>query len=116
MKKILAIILILACVLSLCACGGDGGSGDEGGKTAEGKVKLSIGIPSNALVLDHDKNALTNWIEKECNVELTFIEYSGGTDVATQITTTVAGRKELPDILFGIDLDDAAITRYGKDG
>ena len=101
MKKILAIILALACVLSLCACGASGkGSSTDSGKTADGKVKLSIGIPTNALILDHDKNALTNWIEKECNVELTFIEYAGGTDVATQINTTVAARQELPDILF----------------
>ncbi len=115
MKKILAIILALACVLSLCACGAKGGSAG-GDKTADGKVTLSIGIPSNALILDHDKNALTNWVEKECNVELKFIEYAGGTDVATQITTTVAARQELPDILYGVSLNGTTITRYGKDG
>lgn len=116
MKKILAIILALATVLSLCACGAGGNSSSGGDKTADGKVKLSIGIPSNALILDHDKNALTNWVEQECNVELSFIEYAGGTDVATQITTTVAARQELPDILFGVALNDGTITRYGKDG
>lgn len=117
MKKILAIIMALAIVLGLCACGAGGNSGNNGGdKTADGKVKLSIGLPTNAMVLDHDKNALTNWVEKECNVELSFTEYPGGTDLATQITTTVAGRQELPDILFGIELSDDTITRYGKDG
>ena len=126
MKKFLAIVLALACVLSLCACGGNGGTagnggsgdaGNAGGEAGpEGKIKLSIGIPTNAMVLDHDNNALTKWIEEECNVELTFIEYAGGTDVATQISTTIAARQELPDILFGISLSDSVITRYGKDG
>lgn len=115
MKKILAIILAMATVLSLCACGG-GNSNGGGGTNAEGKVKLSIGIPSNALILSHKNNALTRWVEKECNVDLTFEEYAGGTDVATQITTTVAARQELPDILFGVGLNQGAITRYGKDG
>ena len=127
MKKFLAIVLALACVLSLCACGGNGGSAGNGGSTnnggnsgegvtPEGKVKLSIGIPTNAMVLDHDNNALTKWVEETCNVELTFIEYAGGTDVATQISTTIAARQELPDILFGISLGDGVISRYGKDG
>lgn len=125
MKKFLAIVLALVIVLGLCACGGgasnnEGGnaqSGNEGGSAAPGeKVKLSIGIPTNAMVLDHDNNALTKWVEETCNVELTFIEYSGGTDVATQISTTIAARQDLPDILFGISLSDSVITRYGKDG
>ena len=119
MKKFLAIVLALACVLSLCACGGgEGGgssSGDEG-LTADGKVKLSIGMPSNAMVLSHDNNALTRWVEEQCGVELTFVEYAGGTDVPTQISTAIAGRRELPDILFGVSLNESVITRYGKDG
>ena len=118
MKKILAIILALACILGLCACGNGATSngGESGGdKTADGKIKLSIGMPSNAMVLSHDNNALTRWVEEQCNVELTFIEYAGGTDVPTQISTAIAGRRELPDILFGVDLNASVITRYGKD-
>ena len=119
MKKFLAIVLALACVLGLCACGGNtGDGGSAGGNKAdpEGKVTLSIGLPTNALVLDHDNNALTKWVEETCNVELKFVEYAGGTDVATQISTTIAARQELPDILYGISLGDSTITRYGKDG
>ena len=118
MKKILAIILALACILGLCACGNGATSngGESGGdKTADGKIKLSIGMPSNAMVLSHDNNALTRWVEEQCNVELTFIEYAGGTDVPTQISTAIAGRRELPDILFGVSLAESVISRYGRD-
>lgn len=122
MKKFLAIVLALACVLSLCACGGNGGtaSGDDKGgasdKTADGKVKLSIGLPSSALILSHENNALTKWIEEQCNIEIKFVEYAGGTDMATQISTTISARQELPDILFGMSLSDSMVSRYGKDG
>ena len=122
MEKILAIVLALACLLGLCACGGgNGGNGGEGGEggdnlTADGKVKLTIGMPSNAMVLSHDNNALTRWVEEQCDVELTFIEYAGGTDVPTQISTAIAGRRELPDILFGVGLAESVIARYGRDG
>lgn len=121
MKKFLAIVLALACVLSLCACAKTGsnngdGNGDGGDRTADGKVKLSIGLPSSALILSHENNALTKWVEETCNVELKFVEYAGGTDMATQISTTISARQELPDILFGMSLSDSMVNRYGKDG
>lgn len=115
MKKFLAIFLALTIVLGLCACGGPGSNGDHG-LTEDGRVKLSIGLPTNAMVLSHDNNAYTKWIEETCGVELTFVEYAGGTDVATQISTTIAANQELPDILWGIDLGEKTYTRYGEDG
>ena len=113
MKKFLAILLVLASVLGLCACG----SKDDGGKkSADGKITFSIGIPTSAKIMDLNNNDLTNWVEEQCNCEIKFVEYAGGTDVATQISTTVAARQELPDILFGIPLTDDAIATYGRDG
>ena len=121
MKKILAIVLALACVLSLCACGGaasQSGSTSQGSsnKGSEGKVTLKIGLPTSAMVLDHKENALTKWVEEQCNVNLIFEEYAGGSDVATQISTAIAARQELPDILYGVMLGESAVSRYGKDG
>ena len=118
MKKLLALVLALVMVLGLCACGGGSGAGGNQGEelTADGRVKLTVGLPSNAYIMDYDDNALTRWIEDKCGVEIEFIEYAGGTDVSTQISTTIAARQELPDILFGIKLGDTTIERYGKDG
>ncbi len=115
MKKFLAFFLALVMVLGLCACSKKP-TKNEGGLTADGKVKLVIGIPSNALVLSHDDNAFTRWIEEKCGVELEFQEFAGGTDVQTQISTTIAARQELPDILWGISLNTAQWQQYGKEG
>lgn len=117
MKKFLAIILALTLVMGLCACGENaaGKGGGKGGMT-DGKVNLSIGIGTNAMVLDHNNNALTKWVEETCNVNLQFIEFAGGTDIATQVSTTIAARQELPDILFGLNLGSKMIRRYGEDG
>lgn len=113
MKKFLAIALALSIVLGLCACGGNGGGGD---KDPSGKVKLSIGLGTNAKVMSYKDNALTKWLEEQTGYELEFVEYAGGTDVATQISTTVAARQELPDILWGVTLNEDAISTYGRDG
>ena len=124
MKKLIAMLLALVMTLSLCvACGGgntatnNGGnnSGNNGGE-AEGPIKLTVGLPTKATVLSYEENALTYWLEEQCNVDLSFVPYSGGTDIGTQISTTVAAQQELPDILFAISLGDEVYRGYGRDG
>ena len=117
MKKLLSILLALTVVLGLCAgCGGNKNTGDDNGVGADGKVTLEIGVAESATVVSWEENALTKWLEEECNVNLEFLPYPGGTDVATQISTTVAARQELPDILWGINLGNEVASTYGRDG
>lgn len=114
MKKFLALFLALTLVLGLCACGAQGGAGEQnGGLTADGKVKLKIGLPVNAYIMDYDNNEMTKWIEEKCGVEIEFVKYAGGTDVATQISTAVTAGRTLPDIILGVSLDDTSISKYG---
>lgn len=115
MKKFLAILLALTVVLGLCACGKTG-TDSSGGLTEDGRVKLTVGVGTNAMITSLDDNAFTRWIEEECGVELVFIEYAGGTDVATQISTTIAANQELPNILWGVSIPKDTAIRYGKDG
>ena len=121
MKKIIALVLALVTVLSLCAaCGGNsttGGPGKTDDKTGTDKsgITLTIGLPTNALVLDYKNNALTKYLEEQTGYNLEFHVYSGGSDVATQISTTVAAQQKLPDLILGITLGDGVITRYGED-
>ena len=117
MKKIIALILALIMALSLCvACGNDSAAGNGGGLNVKGKVELSIGLPSVATVLSYEDNALTTWVEEQTGFDLSFVPFSGGTDVGTQISTTVAARQELPDILYDISLGEEVYRGYGHDG
>ena len=114
MKKFLAILLAIVMVFGMCACGGNKDKTDS--KGADGKITFTIGIPTNAKIMSLEENALTRWLEAECNCNIEFVEYAGGTDVSTQISTTVYARQELPDILYGIGLGTDAVSTYGKDG
>ncbi|MBO5316989.1 MAG: extracellular solute-binding protein [Oscillospiraceae bacterium] len=115
MKKLIAIVLALVTVLSLCAACGGTAAGGEGGNNGDGEhVKLTIGLPTNARILSWDDNALTAWLEEKTGYELEFQPYSGGTDIATQISTAVAAQEELPDILMQISLSDSVINTYGR--
>ena len=122
MKKLIALTLALVMVLSLCvACGGGATgetSGNKGGQTGEAgeQIKLTIGLPTKATVLSYEDNALTKWLEEQTGYDLTFVPYSGGTDIGTQISTTVAAQQPLPDILYGINLGDSVVNGYGRDG
>ncbi len=114
MKKFIAILLTLAMVIGLCACV----KPEEGGnkKGSGSGVTLTIGIPSSAKVMSLKNNALTQWLEETTGYKLEFQEYAGGSDIATQISTTIAARNELPDILYGINLGNSAACAYGRDG
>lgn len=115
MKKILTLLLVLTMVIGLFAgCGGK--KDDDKVNEGNGKPTLTIGIPSDANVMSYDDNALTNWLEEQLDCNLEFMIYSGGSDIATQISTTVAARQELPDILWDISFGSEIISQYGEDG
>jgi len=116
MKKIIALSLALIMALSLCVACGDNTTAQGGSHNVKGKVELSIGLPSVATVLSYEDNALTQWVEEQTGFDLSFIPFSGGTDVGTQISTTVAARQELPDILYDISLGEEVYRGYGNDG
>ena len=114
MKKFLAIVMALAIVLGLCACGGNeqgGGARDE-----NGKVTLKVSMGTNANVMDYENNALTKWLEEQTGYNLEINPYPGGSEVATQISTTIAAREDLPHILWGVNLTKDTIESYGKEG
>ena len=113
MKKFLTMLLVLAMVVTVFAgCGGK----PKASTGADGKPVLTIGIPADANVMSYDDNGLTNWLEEQLDCNLEFNIYSGGSDIATQISTTVAARQELPDILWDISLGAELISQYGEDG
>lgn len=116
MKKYIALFLAMIIALSLCAACGGNETPNNSSTNVKGKVDLSIGLPSVATVLSYEENSLTYWVEGQTGFDLSFIPFSGGTDIGTQISTTVAARQELPDILYDISLGEDVYRGYGHDG
>lgn len=120
MKKLIALLLVLATALSLCVgCAGNETPGQQAGSSDEqsgDRTTLTIGVSANANILDWEENALTRWLEEQCDVDLKFTIYATGADAATQISTTIAAMQELPDIMWGITLGEDVYTTYGEDG
>ncbi len=114
MKKLIALLLAVVCILGVFAgCGGKGGN--EGSNDGDGeKVTLTIGLPMDANVLDLDNNALTKYLEEKTGYDLKFQVYASGSEIATNITTTTLAGKALPDILFGIDLGSGSLRSFGE--
>lgn len=118
MRKTLALLLCLAICLSLLsACGGaDKESGNKGSSNG-GDATLVIGIPKNTLVTDYENNYYTQWLEEKTGYDLKFQYFAAGaTDYKTQLSASVAGDLELPDILVGFNLGTELYERYGSDG
>lgn len=125
MKKLFALLLCLAMVVSMfAACGGDkktDNNATEATKTAESKdpseVTLTIGLPKSAMVTDYYDNTYTKWLEEKTGYNLEFQFFAASaTDYKSQLSTMVAGGIELPDILYGLNLGESVYERYGRDG
>ena len=115
MKKIIALLLCLACVVSLlAACGG---GGDQEGTKPTGETSLTIGLPKSSLVTDYYDNYYTKWLEEKTGYKLDFQFFAAAAnDYKSQLSTMVSGKLDLPDILYGFSLGTDLYERYGQDG
>ena len=116
-KKLISLLLALAMVMGLAACGKTGGTSSSEGQDGA-PVKLSIGMPLSPNCTDLEDNWLTNYLEEKLNVELEFVTFSSNnTERAQQLATMVAANEKLPDILMNwVNLDRTLIHTYGEDG
>lgn len=119
MKKIIALFLSVLMLLStLAACGKDPATQKETEPKGDGeKITLTIGIPKSTLVQDYYQNHYTKWLEEKTGYNIEFQFFSAGvTDYKTQLSTMVAGKVAMPDILYNFDLGADLHNRYGRDG
>lgn len=142
MKKFLCVIISVMMLLSMAACAKSTAAettapkdtaNNATGETPEttgtapsesvavtepvdNRPVITVGMPVSKYVISLEENALTRWIEETLNVRLEFTEYAGGSDIGTQLTTTVNIGQELPDILYGVRLEDAQLAQFMKDG
>ena len=123
MKKVIALLLCFVMVVSVFAgCGGDKTT-QEGGANAQAQTNgdfdgtITIGLPKSSLVTDYYENYYTKWLEEKTgyNIEFQFFA-ANANDYKTQLNTMVAGKLELPDILWSMNLGQTMYERYGQDG
>ena len=123
MKKAISLLLALATVFSITACGKDpgsvsgSGSGENVPVNAEGKPILTIGIGQSSKVLDYENNYFTKFMEERLNCDIQFEFFSADSgERKSQMATMVAAQEPLPDVLFNFGFNADEIRAYGDDG
>lgn len=133
MKKYLSFILALLLLISTAACGNapatqtsepSASPATEPAAPSEPsaptdpreRITLSIGMPDNSKILDFDENALTRWVEAKCDVELEFVLYPKNPGDISADAAKKQMYRPLPDILYGIGVNQSWIPQYGQDG
>ena len=139
MKKIIALLLALVMALGLVACGGQQAVSNEEVEVekelprafaspdwdgsmplvAEGEeVTITLGIQTNANVIDFDTNEYTLWLEEQTGVNIEFMIFgANSSDAATQVSLMVAGGEKLPDVFCGVGgINKATAKEYVRDG
>ena len=114
MKKIISLLLALATVMSLAACGkAPAKSGEQTGE----RRKLIIGIGNSSKVTDYENNYFTNYMEDylDCDIEFMFFA-ADSNERKRQLSTMVAAKEPLPDILYNFSFNQDEIYIYGEDG
>lgn len=94
-KKLVALALVGAMTMSLAA--GCGKKEEEGGKTADGKVKLRFATWDDAELLDNQQRLVDEFNESQDEIEVTLEAY--GNDFDTKITAGM-GSGDAPDVMY----------------
>ena len=79
-------------------------------------VELTVGLASNANVIDWKTNLQTQMIEQYCNLDLTFEEYVSNEMLAKLNIQVAAGGQDLPDVILRGMADDATVYSWGLEG
>ena len=144
MKRVFAIFLATALVISLCACiqqpeptttpttettEATTVATTQVPTTTEepvdlslrpfalpGTVTLTIGLMENGTVLSYDDNYVTRYLEQETGIDLEFVLFPMDYKKAQdQLLQMVENGEPLPDIILGI-IDDRLRIKLGKEG
>lgn len=135
MKKLSIGAGLLAVSLFVSGCGGTAGTSSGGTAPsaqsstetsilnevgtlpiAKEKQPLSITMPQNVLVEDYEANAFTEYLEKECNIDIEFnFLPSDGNEALSKLNLILSSGEKLTDVInMGLGLDTA--TLYGDSG
>ncbi len=113
MKRGLSLLLALAMILSLCACGSSGDtSTDEVNYDTEQTSFYIVGAQSS-LSSGYDENTVLNELQENVGIDITWETMSDS--VSEQVSIRIAGN-ELPDAFIGVGFSNYDLQTYGSDG
>ncbi len=137
MKKIVSLLLVLAMVFGLVACGGGIGKQNIAGTNKypdaryddaafgsdewDGSLPivtdnqvLTLGLHAKAATLDYETNAYTLWLEEQTGYDIKFQLFSGsGADYNTQVSLMMTGNEPLPDMFLDVG---GSLNEMGNEG
>ena len=109
MKKVLSIVLCLALVLALAACGG--GSVQQRGDETQNEFLIVGGM--SALSSGNDSNPVLVELAEKAGVE---IEWDLMSDSLGEKVGVLIGGNQLPDAFIAVGFSQNDIMEYGEDG
>lgn len=81
------------------------------------ETALTIGLPQHVLTTNYDDNYTTNYIESKTGISIEFYFFpTSGTEATQKLELMVGSNQELPDIVTGIGINNAAKVSYGNQG
>lgn len=120
-KKLLGLVLAMAMLLPLAACGEKNPGGSSASSvpmTEDGRPILTVGIQAKTNVTDFETNHLTLLLEEKlgCDIQFHYFSSSLG-ETKSQLSVMTAGSNEkLPDVIFSLNLNDEERKVYGDEG
>ena len=124
MKKLLALVLVLALGLASVALADSPEMSDIPGMTAPGvlpivteETTITLGLPLNPQIMDYYDNALTHRVENATGVKLDFFFFPTDSDESKQkLALMVTSGQTLPDIITNVSISAADRASYGGQG
>lgn len=110
MKRILCMILALAMVFALAACGG-GGEAEKRGDESQTNFYIVGGM--SALSSGNDSNPVLVQLAENAGVE---IEWDLMSDSLSEKVGVLIGGNQLPDAFIAVGFNQNDIVEYGSDG
>ena len=112
MKRILSLLLALAMLLALCACGAPSAASDEPNFDTE-QTSFDILGGQSALSPGYDENTVLNEMQENAGIEITWETMSDS--LSEQVNIRIAGN-QLPDAFIGVGFSNYDLATYGSDG
>ena len=114
MKKRISLILALAMMLALAACGGKSGAANNGESNMDtDQTEFTIIGAQSALSPGYEDNEVLNKLQEETGIKITWNTMSDS--LSEQVNIHIAGG-ELPDAFMGCGFSNYELTNYGDDG